>query len=78
MSDGGSVFPVNGGYHAACVQGEGCRVMPGLMIRDHIATQAMAAILSNRIFTSPPARDETAKWAYEYADAMLSARKVAP
>jgi hypothetical protein len=72
--DGGSAFPTfvreMDGYEA---------VLPvqGMSLRDYFAGQALSGHLASYTGEDcgiPPA-DRAAKWAYEYADAMLKARR---
>lgn len=55
---------------------------PGMTLRDYFAGQAMAAIIAKIPFQEFPADwlpyEKTAIGAYDYADAMLEARKAKP
>ena len=55
------VFPETGGGHAAAFQ--------GMTLRDYFAAKAMQGILFECLETK-----DTAKFAYEMADAMMKAR----
>jgi hypothetical protein len=63
---GGPAFPAPAGVSHITEQ--------GMTLRDYFAAKAMAQLM----LSSPVVQDDartTASWAYEYADAMLKARK---
>lgn len=83
--DGGPAFPVE-----TYVDGQGIQTSPasawdtGMSLRDYFAAKAMAAIISGSAFpqistlaakADVDAGEFLATAAYEYADAMLKARK---
>lgn len=75
--DGGPAFPAS--------EKNGCNYgMPGMSLRDHIAIQVLPALLTTTaswrdLGLTPYAglkdQQQYAMFAYEYADAMLDARK---
>jgi hypothetical protein len=76
QEDGGSAFPytwwdVNGAGDVAPCGGE-----PGATLRDYFAAKALPALISTGNRGEILSEDYAAKMAYEYADAMLQARKV--
>jgi hypothetical protein len=73
--DGGPAFPGDvewlatddsKPYHRTAVR------QRGMSLRDYFAGQAMVGLLASRYVQGP---DVVASYAYEYADAMLEARK---
>lgn len=71
--DGGNAFPlpcsatIDGGVH----WGE-----EGMTLRDYFAAKAMQGMIATHVDSSDyPSRSTIANLAYEYADAMLEARK---
>lgn len=70
---GGSIHPI---AHYGCVQGEGCRLHPGLTIRDYFAGKALGSMLSVMAKYSVVDIEwkELAEASYALADAMLKAR----
>ena len=80
--DGGSVF--TGSNHAACIPSEGCRIQPGLTLRDYFAAAALTGLANASMahdLLHPEADMGTfdpesfAGDAYQIADAMLKARE---
>lgn len=65
--EGGTAFPAHG-----CT--------PGMTLRDYFAAHALGAILTGLLSSGTgagaefPGEANAARWAYEYADAMLKAR----
>lgn len=82
IDDGGPAFPMTAVYDQ-----EGRGIMEGtsgMMLRDWFAGQALAGICANinsyEDTIAPPGEDvvldiDVARAAYEYADAMIAARK---
>lgn len=68
-NDGGPVHPSLS--HAACIPSEGCRVSPGLSIRDWFAGQALAGLTARSVNLS---ESDLSEVVYDIADAMLAAR----
>jgi len=79
IDDGGPAFPttpVSHGYRPD-TEGLGTGCGPGMMLRDWFAGQALAGMLANSWLTErygAPLNTRAAD-AYEFADAMLKARK---
>ena len=73
MNDGGPAFPI------AEQQGV-CAAWPGMSLRDYFAAAALTGIIACHADSDPrlPEDDKAAKWAYEYAGAMLAAREPKP
>lgn len=69
MRDGGSAFPLQAS-HAVCIPSEGCRVAPGMSLRDYFAGQALAGLVSLRSVSL----DDAAVLSFVVADKMLSER----
>jgi hypothetical protein len=65
-SDGGPAFPT--------VETEHFRTVDGMSLRDWFAGQAMAA-MNVSLSASPSTISLTASTAFEFADAMIAARK---
>ena len=73
-NDGGSVFPRSN--HAACIPSEGCRIQPGLTLRDYFAASALPALIPERVLPwEEVSAGKIATMAYGLADAMLKARE---
>ncbi len=74
IEDGGPAFPVpvtptrDGGWAS-------CKEVEGMTLRDWFAGQALAGLAAS-CSNSPDG--DIARWSYEFADAMLVARKVEP
>ncbi len=74
MKDSGPAFPTSGRVPAdydGHNQGWCATEHPGMTLRDYFAAKAMASLATYQEY--PPA--QAAVYAYEYADAMLKARK---
>lgn len=77
INDGGPAFPNYIG-HPGCLENEGCRVAPGLSLRDYFAAQALAGICA-RLGLNASSKDGLAAIAaYDISDAMLAARRTPP
>ena len=86
ITDGGPAFPVSTREADIPQQGayghqDGCHTWQfgGLTIRDYFAAKALAALIGfptkDGENCGAKAVPKLAKWAYEYADAMLEARQ---
>ena len=64
IDDGGPAFPVPSGW-----------VSKGMSLRDWFAGQALAGLLADTNYGS---RTDLVRQSFEYADAMIAARKVQP
>jgi hypothetical protein len=70
IEDGGAAFPCEGGCDS------GLHPDPGMSLRDWFAGQVLVGLLaSERPDFHIPSKEKAAITAYEYADAMLAARK---
>ena len=77
--DGGPAFPVIHEVPPQPGQEKAISVNSGITMRDYFAAKAVQSLMSHEIYRTE--NDETfaqahARQAYEYADAMLAARKV--
>jgi hypothetical protein len=67
---GGPAFPLN---DALCMNGNPLPSRMGMTLRDYFAAKVMQGMLACP--ATDGYRHDYAKWAYEYADAMLKARE---
>ena len=72
---GGNAYPQNTVYLAPNGQAMQQGPQGGMNLRDYFAAKAMQGYCSDNEWTSTTNQDETARCAYEMADAMLEARK---
>lgn len=78
MNDGGSAFPVAANLQADNPDSYWSQhPEPGMTLRDYFAATALTGIIASHTDSEIclPKEDKAAKWAYEYADAMLAARE---
>ena len=80
IDSGGNAFPAQVGFYSApldhincdCVKRIGERSLPGLTKREWYAGMALQGMLSGDPNMS---LEESTKWAYDHADAMIKAGK---
>ena len=76
MNDtGGSAFPQEKVYVYGNQKTTSLGAQGGMSLRDYFAAKAMQGFISNPELVLMYNAEDTAKWAYERADAMLKARE---